>query len=92
MSSELWLSLTMKIMALGHTLHDAQRIAAVILIECLVVYTIMGYRLRSDETDPSPAYFPARRGTAGVPAGVCGIFPAYSGTAADSDRALLFTQ
>jgi hypothetical protein len=58
MVSELWISLTMKIMALGHSLHDAQRMAAVILIERLLICTIMGYRLPAEEPERSPAYFP----------------------------------
>lgn len=93
MPADLWISLTMKIMALGHTLRDAQHMAAVILIERLVVYTIMGYRLPADEPERIPADFAVTRETrTGGPAGVCGIFPVRPGTAADSTRALLFTQ
>ena len=74
MVSDLWISLTMKIMALGHSLHDAQRMAAVILIERLLIYTIMGYRLPADEPEQSPAYFPVTRETCtGGPADFCGI-------------------
>jgi hypothetical protein len=93
MSADLWISLTMKIMALGHTLREAQQLAAVILIERLVVYTIMGYRLPADEPEQIPMDFPVSRETrTGGHADVCGIFPALTGTAADSTRALLFTQ
>jgi hypothetical protein len=93
MSADLWISLTMKIMALGHTLRDAQRLAAVILIERLVVYTIMGYRLPADEQERIPGDFPVSRETrTGGHADICGIFPALTGTATDSNRALLFTQ
>ena len=93
MTAGLWMSLTMKIMALGHTLRDAQHLAAVILIGCLVIYTIMGYRLPADEPEQIPVDFTVTREriTGGV-AEICGIFPARSGTAADSNRALLFTQ
>jgi len=42
MPVNLWKSLTVQIMALGHSLHEAQCIAAVIVIEYLVVYMIMG--------------------------------------------------
>ena len=37
MASDHWKSLTMKIIALGHTLRDAQQMAAVILIARLFV-------------------------------------------------------
>ena len=74
MVSELWISLTMKIMALGHSLHDAQRMAAVILIERLLIYTLMGYRLPADEPEQSPAYLPVTRETCtGGPEDFCGI-------------------
>jgi hypothetical protein len=74
MVSDLWISLTIKIMALGHSLHDAQRMAAVILIERLLVYTIMGYRLPADEPERYPTYFPVTRETCrGGPADFCRI-------------------
>ncbi|MFA5268148.1 MAG: hypothetical protein WC379_09255 [Methanoregula sp.] len=93
MPADLWISLTMKIMALGHTLRDAQHMAAVILIERLVVYTIMGYRLPADEPKRNSVDFAVTRETrTRGPAGFCGVFPVHPGTAADSTRALLFTQ
>lgn len=55
--------LTMKIMAAGHSLYDAECIAAIIVIECLGVYTIMGYRF--PEGEPEEDY-----GIPSVPAGI----------------------
>lgn len=93
MAADLWISLTMRIMASGQTLRDAQHMAAVLLIHHLVVFTIMGYRLPADEPERIPVDFAVTRETCtGGPADYCGIFPARSGTAADSTRALLFTQ
>lgn len=43
--------LTMKIMAAGHSLYDAECLAAIIVIECLMVYTIMGYRFTEEKPD-----------------------------------------
>ncbi len=51
--------LTMKIMALGHSLYEAECMAAIIAIECLVVYTIMGYRFSFDESKEEPGIFSA---------------------------------
>jgi hypothetical protein len=53
----------MKIMALGHSLRDAQQMAAVILIERLVVYTIRGYRLPASEPERIPTDFAVTRKT-----------------------------
>jgi hypothetical protein len=93
MTASHWMSLTMKIMALGHTLRDAQHMAAVILIGRLVIYTIMGYRLPAEEPERIPMAVAGdnKTRTRGY-AEICGIFPARSGTAADSSRTLLFTQ
>jgi hypothetical protein len=77
MVSNLWISPTVKIMAPGHSLHDAQRLAAVILIERLLICIIMGYRLPADEPGQSPAYFPVtREKCTGGPEDFCGILPA----------------
>jgi hypothetical protein len=87
MASELWISLTMKIMALGHSLHDAKHMAAVILIGRLLVYTIMGYRLPADEPERSSGYFPVTREICtGGRTGFCGILLAV---ASNGDAAVL---
>jgi hypothetical protein len=93
MLNELSVPLTMKIMALGHPLHTAQCLAAVILLQVVLLCTVMGYRIvlpdgmcRQAEPDIPGIY---RR--AGFVC-MCGIFPALTGTEADTSRALLFTQ
>lgn len=76
MPANLWKSLTVQIMALGHSLHEAQCIAAVIVIECLVLYTIMGYRFSDAEREWFPAVYHAPVDTVPVSsAGCCGIVP-----------------
>ena len=93
MLNELSVPLTIKIMALGHPLHTAQCLAAMILIQVVLLCTVMGYRIilpdgmcTQDDTDIPGIY---RR--AGFVCR-CGIFPARTGTEADTSRALLFTQ
>ena len=73
MPANLWKSLTVQIMALGHSLHEAQCIAAVIVIEYLVLYMIMGYRFSDAERERSPAYYPETRPM--ILAGDCGNVP-----------------
>ena len=93
MLNELSIPLTMKIMALGHPLHTAQCLAAVILIQVVLLCAMMGYRValtdgicRQADTD-----IPCHYRRAGFVC-ICGIFPALTGTEADTSRALLFTQ
>jgi hypothetical protein len=42
MPAELWKSLTVRFMALGHSFREAESIAAAIVIDCLMISTIMG--------------------------------------------------
>jgi hypothetical protein len=58
MPADLWKSLTVQIMALGHSLHHAQCLAAVIVINYLVLYTIMGYRVQDNEPERLPDFYP----------------------------------
>ena len=93
MFHELCIPLTMKIMALGHSLHEAQCLAAAIVFRVVLLCVVMGYRIdRPDETSrpalPATLNHDSRDGVVRI----CGIFPARTGTAADFYRTLLFTQ
>jgi hypothetical protein len=55
MPANLWKSLTVRFMALGHSLREAECIAAVIVIDCLMISTMMGYRFRDAERERPPA-------------------------------------
>jgi hypothetical protein len=93
MLNELSVPLTIKIMALGHPLHTAQCLAAMILIQVVLLCTVMGYWIIL----PDGMYQQADTDIPGIyrSAGfvcMCGIFPARTGTEADTSRALLFTQ
>ena len=61
MPANLWESLTVQFMALGHSLREAECIAAVIVIDCLVISTIMGYRFSDAERSGPRPFTPARR-------------------------------
>jgi hypothetical protein len=75
MPANLWKSLTMRIMALGHSLHEAECIAAVIVIDCLMMYTIMGYRFSDAERERSPAFYSGPETRRMTAAGHCGTVP-----------------
>jgi hypothetical protein len=85
--------LTMKIMAPGHSLHEAQCLAGVILIQVVLLLTVMGDRVVLPEgmCRPADLDIPPRDRRIGFVC-MCGIFPARTGTEADFSRALLFTQ
>jgi hypothetical protein len=93
MYHELCIPLTTKIMALGHPLHAAQCLAAVITFQVVLIYTVTGYRIAGPEKMGRPAFsvILACEDRSGV-VRMCGIFPALTGTAADTSRALPFTQ
>lgn len=65
MLRDLCIPLTMKIMALDLSLYDAECLAALIVIECLLVYTIMGYRFPDEEPGEDLCF----------PCAPCGILP-----------------
>jgi hypothetical protein len=90
MLANLFMSQTMRIMALGHSLHEAQCMAAVIVIQFLVLYIIMGYRIPGTEPERYPEFSRAPVDTVtGGMAGIHGMFPVFSGTAGTSSRTLL---
>jgi hypothetical protein len=75
MPASLWKSLTARFMALGHSPHEAECIAAVIVIDCLVMYTIMGYRFSDAERERAPAVYSGPEIRSMILSGNCGIFP-----------------
>lgn len=75
MPASLWKSLTVRFMALGHSLHEAECIAAVIVIDCLVMYTIMGYRFSDGERERLPPVYSGPITRSPILSGDCGIFP-----------------
>jgi hypothetical protein len=62
-------------MALGHSLHEAECIAAVIVIACLVMYTIMGYRFSDEERERLPTFYNRPETHTMTAAGDCGTVP-----------------
>ena len=79
MLNELRITLTMKALALGHSLYEAQYLAALAVLQLVLLCTLLGYRMvPPDEIRPveREAVVPACFGV-----GICGIFPAYAGNA-----------
>jgi hypothetical protein len=79
MPANLWKSLTVRFMTLGHSLREAECMAAVIVIDCLVMYTIMGYRFSDAERERPPSFFSGPETRPVSPAGHCGTVPAGVG-------------
>ena len=76
MTANVWKSLTMRIMVPGHPPREAERTAAGIVIDCLVIYTIMGYRSGNAERERSPAVYSGAETRSMILAGDCGTIPA----------------
>jgi hypothetical protein len=85
MPARLWKSLTVRFMAPGHPLHEAERRAAAIVIDGLGISTIMGYRFSDAERERSPAVYSRPETRCMTLAGHCGIVPER----VDRDRILL---
>jgi hypothetical protein len=88
MPANLWKSLTVRFMTLGHSLREAECMAAVIVIDCLVMYTIMGYHFSDAERERPPSFFSGPETRPVSPAGHCGTVPA----GVDRDDSLLLCQ
>jgi hypothetical protein len=74
MPASMWKSLTVRFMAPGHSLHEAECIAAVIVIDCLVMFTIMGYRFSDTVRERYPESCRAPDSNR-MTAGICGSVP-----------------
>lgn len=76
MPASVWKSLTMRFMAPGHSLHEAECRAAAIVFNCLVISAIMGYRFSDAERERSPATGSSRPEIRPMTAaGHCGTVP-----------------
>jgi hypothetical protein len=69
----------MRFMALGHSLREAECLAAAIVIDCLMISTIMGYRFSDAERERLPASGFAPEIRSMTAAGHCGTVPACVG-------------
>jgi hypothetical protein len=82
MLHELCITVTMRLVALGHSLYEAQYLAALVVLQLVLLCTLLGYRVVLPE-EIRPAYRAVM-----VPAcsvmGIRGIFPAGAGTAGGS--------
>lgn len=83
----------MKLMALGRPLHEAERLAAVIVVWVVLLYAMMGYTLsiegipqqvRDQWSRPCPI---SHEGSTGM--GMCGVLPVVTEIAVGHGRTLL---
>lgn len=93
MFRELTNPVTMNLVALGHPLYRAERLAAVIVVWVVLLCTMSGYTLsiegvpqQAREEDLRPLFTPLQ---GMVVAGICGILPVATGTAGVPSRTLL---
>ena len=87
MLNELRIALTMKALALGHSLYEAQYLAAMAVLQLVLLCTLLGYRMV-----PPDEVRPVERAVivmACFGVGIRGIFPAAAGNAGNNFRTLL---
>ena len=77
MLNELLLSLTVKAVAVGHSLYEAQCLAAVLVLQLVLLCTLMGL---CDVHADRPVRVFVRDGRCPLPC-YCGTLPAVAGTA-----------
>jgi hypothetical protein len=91
MLQELCSALTMKIMDFGHPLYEAKCIAAMIVLQVVLLCALMGYTIRIVENGGVPCWLPRSASGANLsrrssPAGMRGLIPATAGIAGASRR------
>jgi hypothetical protein len=94
MLQELSSALTMKIMGLGHPLYEAKCIAAMIVLQLVLLCALMGYTIRIAGNGSRPCWLPRSSSGANLsrrssPAGMRGLIPATAGIAGKSSRPVL---
>jgi len=93
MFRELCNPVTMKLVALGHPLHIAEKLAAVIVLWVVLLCTMTGYTIsvtgipqQARDEEIRLLHTPSQ---GSVVTGICGILPASAGTAGELSRDLL---
>jgi hypothetical protein len=89
MLCELNTPLTLRMMALGRPLYEAERIATIVTVWVVLLCAMMGYSVSMDRV-PQPFRIGRSSPAPGTAAaGMRGIFPAIAGTAGIRARTLL---
>jgi hypothetical protein len=87
------IALTIKILALGRPLSEAERLAAVITVWVVLLRAMMGYAIPREGAPQQACDDVGRPGSTPVQGGIvaiiCGILPAPAGTAGGPVRTLL---
>jgi hypothetical protein len=78
MSDDLSTPLVFRIMRLGHSLHEAQCLTEFIMVCQVVVYTIMGFRISTEDDNSSDDQSPFAAAIPGIHSGTtrssdCGV-------------------
>jgi hypothetical protein len=88
MFRELCISVKMRLMALGHPLDEAQRLADAITLQLVLLCTLLGYRIVRPDEEGWIMYRAVMLRGFGVLPRIRGILPAVAGNAGSS-RTLL---
>jgi len=94
MIRNLCIPLTLKILGLGRPLHNAERLAAAMIVWVVLLCALMGFTLRlpAAEDEPGNQSGSHALGRGIVPVTYCGIFPGIPGTGPGPSRSFLHMQ
>jgi hypothetical protein len=87
MLHELCITVTMRLVGLGHSLYEAQYLAALVVLQLVLLCTLLGYRVVLPEEFRTE--YPAVIVPVCFVVGIRGIFPAGAGIAGRASRAFL---
>ena len=90
MLNELCIPMTMKVMALGHPLYEAQYLAAVAVLQIVLLWTLLGYRVVLPDEEGWLECRAVSLWAFGISSlDIRGILPVFTGIAGNNSRALL---
>jgi hypothetical protein len=89
MFRELCIPVTMRLVALGHPLEDAKRLADIMTLQLVLLCTLLGYRVIRPDEEGRVAERSIMLRTCRVSGGIRGVLLAPAGNAGGCSRTLL---
>jgi len=89
MFHEICITVTMRLVAFGHPLMEARRLADAIMLHVVLLCTLLGYRIVRTDDDGRPEERAFFRACVFSSLNIRGVLPVVSGNAGNNSRAFL---